>query len=133
MVKTKYLPAVGRRKRAVARVRLIKGHEPFMVNGIPAERYFPGQVNQQLLTEPLRLADLIGRYSLTVRVIGSGQTSQLKAVVHALARAIVKLDKEKFKSRLKTAGLLRRDPRKKQRRMVGTGGKSRRRKQSPKR
>ena len=133
MAKNSYLPAIGRRKRAVARVRLIKGKEPFIVNNIPAEQYFPGLVDQQLLTEPLRLADLLERYTATVRVCGSGRTSQLKAVIHALARTIVKLDSEKFKPRLKAAGLLRRDPRKRQRRMIGTGGKSRRRKQSPKR
>src|SRR3989339_592378 len=128
-----YIPAIGRRKRAVARVRLIKGKEPMMINNLPAAAYFPGLVNQKLLQEPLRLSELLEKYTATVRVVGSGMTSQLLAVLHGLARAIVKLNSEKYNPRLKAAGFLRRDPRKRQRRQVGTGGKSRRQKQSPKR
>ncbi len=133
MAKSNYTPAIGRRKRAIARIRLIKGTEPMLVNGIPAERYFPGLVNQKLLQEPLRLSDLLEKYTATIRVVGSGRMSQLQAVLHGLARAIVKLNTEKHKPALKAAGFLRRDPRKRQRRQVGTGGKSRRQKQSPKR
>ncbi|MBU2051615.1 MAG: 30S ribosomal protein S9 [Patescibacteria group bacterium] len=133
MAKINYTPAIGRRKRAVARVRLLKGKEPIVVNNVPAATYFPGLINQKLLQEPLRLCELEGKYTVTVRVVGSGPTSQLLAVIHAIARAIVKLNSEKYKPRLKAAGFLRRDPRKRQRRMVGTGGKSRRQKQSPKR
>ncbi len=133
MAKSNYTPAIGRRKRAIARIRLIKGTEPMLVNGIPAERYFPGLVNQKLLQEPLRLSDLLEKYTATIRVVGSGRMSQLQAVLHGLARAIVKLNAEKHKPALKAAGFLRRDPRKRQRRQVGTGGKSRRQKQSPKR
>lgn len=133
MAKSNYLPAVGRRKRAVARIRLFRGREPMMINNIPASTYFPGAVNQKLLQEPLRLAELSEKYTATIRVVGSGRMSQLQAVLHGLARAIVKLNAQKYKPRLKTAGFLRRDPRKRQRRMVGTGGKSRRQKQSPKR
>ena len=133
MAKSNYIPAIGRRKRAVARVRLIRGREPMMVNNIPASVYFPGLVNQKLLEEPLRLSDLLEKYTATIRVVGSGRMSQLQAVLHGLARAIVKLNAEKYKPQLKAAGFLRRDPRKRQRRMVGTGGKSRRQKQSPKR
>lgn len=132
MPKINYTPAIGRRKRAVARVRLIRGKEPMTVNGLAAAAYFPGPVNQKLLEEPLRLVDLSEKYTATIKVAGSGRISQLLAAAHGLARAIVKLD-EKTKPRLKAAGLLRRDPRKRQRRMVGTGGKSRRQKQSPKR
>lgn len=132
MAKINYVPAIGRRKKAIARVRVFRGKEPLMINGIAASTYFPGLVSQKLLEEPLRLAELLDKYTATVKVVGSGQASQLQAVIHGLARAIIKLD-NKFKPKLKAAGLLRRDPRKKQRRMVGTGGKSRRRKQSPKR
>ena len=133
MAKINYTPAIGRRKRAVARVRLLKGKEVITVNGLPAATYFPGLVNQKLLLEPLRLTELNDKYTATIKVVGSGGVSQLLAVVHALARAIVKLNSEKYKPGLKAAGFLTRDPRKRQRRMVGTGGKSRRRKQSPKR
>ncbi len=133
MAKSNYTPAIGRRKRAVARIRLLRGREPMTVNGIAASVYFPGLVNQKLLQEPLRLSELLEKYTATVRVVGSGITSQLLAVIHGLARAIVKLNSEKYKPRLKAAGFLRRDPRKRQRRQAGTGGKSRRQKQSPKR
>lgn len=131
--KVNYLQAVGRRKRAVARVRLIKGREPITVNGRPAAGYFTGKAMEQRLLEPLRLAGLETTYTATVKVTGSGIASQLEAVVHGLARAVVRLDDGQFKPPLKSAGLLRRDSRKKQRRMVGTGGKARRKKQSPKR
>ena len=104
-----------------------------MVNDMPAAKYFPGLLNQKLLAEPLRLVELSDKYTATIRVVGSGLKSQLLAVLHGLARTIVKLDSEKYKPKLKAAGWLRRDPRKRQRRMVGTGGKSRRQKQSPKR
>jgi small subunit ribosomal protein S9 len=132
MVKSNYIPAVGRRKQAVARIRLIKNKAPLVINGWPAGQYFPGVISQKLLLEPLVLTGLTDKYTATVKVVGSGRSSQLKAVIHGLARAIVKLD-ARFKPTLKAAGLLTRDSRKKQRRMVGTGGKARRRKQSPKR
>ena len=133
MPKNSYLPAIGRRKRAVARFRLIKGKEPMTVNGLTAERYFPLAVSQKLLFEPLVLTDLTEKYTATIKVLGSGRISQLLAIRHGLARAIVKLDSDKFKTILKSAGLLTRDSRKRQRRHVGTGGKARRQKQSPKR
>jgi len=132
MVKSNYISAVGRRKRAVARVRLMKSKEPILINGIAAISYFPGEVNQEILQEPLVLAGLADKYSATIKVNGSGQTSQLLAAVHGLARTIVKLE-ETLKPKLKAGGLLTRDSRKRQRRQVGTGGKSRRKKQSPKR
>lgn len=132
MKKIKYVAAVGRRKTAIARVRLIKGKEPILINGQESNRYFPGSLYQKLLLHPLELAGLKDKYSFSVRVVGSGCYSQLLAVVHGLSRALVILD-ETHKPQLKKAGYLRRDPRKRQRRMVGTGGKSRRQKQSPKR
>jgi len=81
----------------------------------------------------LVLTDLAEKYTATIKVLGSGRISQLLAIRHGLARAIVKLDSDKFKTILKSAGLLTRDSRKRQRRHIGTGGKARRRKQSPKR
>lgn len=132
MVKNNFFAAIGRRKQAVARVRLVKAKEPILINNLPQDKYFPGEVYQKMLEGPLKLTDLLGKYTATVRVVGSGRASQILAVIHGLSRAIVKLD-EKLKPALKSAGYLRRDPRKRQRRMIGTGGKARRRKQSPKR
>ncbi|KKT67149.1 MAG: 30S ribosomal protein S9 [Candidatus Woesebacteria bacterium GW2011_GWA2_44_33] len=125
--------AVGRRKSASARVRLFKGKGENLVNDLAAEKYFPGPVNKILLDRPFILTETLGRYYFTVKVIGSGKNGQLKALIHGVARALSLADREKFRSPLKKAGLLTRDPRERERRMVGTGGKARRAKQSPKR
>jgi small subunit ribosomal protein S9 len=129
----KTIATVGRRKSAIARVRLVRGHEEIVVNGKPASVYFPGDVWQKLLKNPLKLTDLIDKYTATVKVVGSGKYSQLLAVIHGLARALVELDAVKYKPLMRSAGLLTRDSRTRQRRNVGTGGKARRKKQSPKR
>ena len=125
--------AVGRRKSASARVRLFKGKGENLVNDLAAEKYFPGPVNKILLDRPFILTETLGRYYFTVKVIGSGKNGQLKALIHGVARTLSLAGREKFRSPLKKAGLLTRDPRERERRMVGTGGKARRAKQSPKR
>jgi len=132
--KKNYIHAVGRRKRARARVRLYphkKGE--IVVNGRPINEYFPGQIAEKFYLEPLRICNVLGKYQLTVKVEGSGKKSQLKAVIHGISRCLNKLDKDKFRPILKKRGFLTRDPRKKERRKVGTGGKARRKRQSPKR
>ena len=131
--KQNYFYAAGRRKLASARIRLFKGKGENLVNDLPAEKYFPGSVNKIVLDKPFVLTETLGKYYSTARVVGSGKNGQLKAVVHGVARALSLADREKFRSQLKKAGLLTRDPRKRERRMVGTGGKARRAKQSPKR
>jgi len=133
MAKPKYIVAVGRRKRAVARIRLFKTKGETLVNQMPIEKYFPGKVAKTLYLEPFRSCNLLDKYYATVKVSGSGQKGQLDAVIHGLARALIKVNEEKFKPILRKKGLLTRDPRKKERRKVGTGGKARRQKQSPKR
>jgi small subunit ribosomal protein S9 len=130
----KYLVAIGRRKTATARVRLYphkKGE--IEVNGKPIQEYFPGKVKESLYLSPLRTCNVIGKYLITVKVQGSGKVGQVIAVIHALARVLVKLDEKKFRPVLKKRGFLTRDPRMKERRKAGTGGKARRQKQSPKR
>lgn len=131
--KNKYTYAVGRRKSSSARVRLHKGDKESTVNDIVIGKYFPGEVNRVAWQKPFNLTSTLGKYYITAKVVGGGKTGQLEAVIHGAARALAKLDKDKFRSPLKTAGLLTRDARKKQRRMVGTGGKARKQKQSPKR
>jgi len=131
--KAKYIPAVGRRRTAVARIRLFSKKGDLMVNDQPIGQYFPGQVNQVKYEEPFKVTQVLGKFSATAKVVGGGKQSQLGAVVHGLARALNKLDKDKYRPTLKAAGLLTRDPRMKERRKVGTGGKARRQKQSPKR
>ncbi len=136
---TQYIYALGRRKEARARVRLytqkkVPGFEyDFVVNGLRVAEYFPGLSNKAKYLKPLVITDTLGKVAISVRVEGSGKSGQLGAVIHGLARALDKYDREAYHQLLKKAGLLRRDPRKKERRKVGTGGKARRQKQSPKR
>lgn len=141
-----YYEAVGRRKVASARVRLYvvkdasvtiggtavaKGD--MIVNGKPAEKYFPGEVQKKMFQEPFRTTNTVGRFAVSVKVAGGGPSGQLGAVVHGISRALEKVDKEKFRPILKKRGFMTRDPRAKQRRKAGFAGKSRARKQSPKR
>lgn len=140
-IKTKkdYTYAVGRRKTATARVRLYASptvkdtKSQLMVNGVPAEEYFPGDTSKALYRMPFTLTKTLQSHSASAKVAGSGKSSQLDAVVHGISRALSSLDKEAYRPTLKSAGLLTRDPRAKERRKAGTGGKARRQKQSPKR
>ena len=85
------------------------------------------------LAKPFKLTDTEGNYFFTAKVAGGGKEGQIEAIIHGIARALVKLNAEKFRVILKKNNLLTRDPRVRLRRMVGTGGKARRKKQSPKR
>ncbi len=131
--KPNYTYAVGRRRSASARIRLFKGKGESLVNDQVISEYFPGKINKVKWEEPFKLADVVGKYYVTVKVVGGGKNGQLDAVVHGVARAFNKLDREKYRPALKKAGLLTRDARVRERRKVGTGGKARRKKQSPKR
>lgn len=128
----KYFAAVGRRKEAVARVRLLPGAGEVTVNGKTISEYFPGIVAQKAYLRPFELADGLSKYSVSIKVEGGGRSSQLGAVVHGLARALSLADQEK-RVVLKRAGLLTRDPRAKERRKYGLAHKARAKKQSPKR
>lgn len=139
-----YIFAVGRRKGSVARVRLytdlknveLDGPEAvkggLFVNNKKIEEYFTDKIASSHYLEPLKSTNSEGKYVFTIRVVGGGQTGQLGAVVHGMARALAEID-EKNRGILKKKGLLTRDARVRQRRNVGMGGKSRRAKQSPKR
>src|SRR3989344_3487116 len=140
-----YIHAVGRRKEAVARVRLyseiktgvvwgensIKKGEIY-VNGKPIENYFPLAVQQIVYKEPLKITNALHRYAITIKVVGGGNSGQLDAVVHGISRALEKADLS-YRPILKKREFLTRDARVRQRRKGGMGGKSRRKKQSPKR
>ncbi|HZE86699.1 MAG TPA: 30S ribosomal protein S9 [Methylomirabilota bacterium] len=145
--KKEYIFAAGRRKEAVARVRLYKtvkdgmmwGQTPIVkgeifVNEKPIAQYFGGDVSKALYTEPLRVTNAHQQnFTFTIRVEGGGPAGQLQAVIAGISKALNELDREKFRPILKKKGLLTRDARVRQRRKVGMGGKSRRKKQSPKR
>src|SRR3989344_4374320 len=131
--KLDYTYAVGRRRTASARVRVFRGKGDTTVNGKPIEKYFPGDLNKQIWTKPLRVVDALDKYYASVKVVGGGARGQLEAVTHGISRALAKLNKDEFRPPLKKAGLLTRDPRTRERRKGGMGGKARRVKQSPKR
>src|SRR3989344_2955377 len=133
MTSSKYIQAVGRRKTAIARVRLYLKPGEITVNGKPIGDYFPGEANKLLYLEPLRTANVIDRVAATIKVKGGGLKGQGGAVGHGLGRALAKADKDKYRSALKKRGFLARDDRTRERSKVGMGGKARRRKQSPKR
>jgi small subunit ribosomal protein S9 len=140
-LKTKsYIFAVGRRKTAVARVRLFKGKAvpagkqgDILVNDKPISKYFPSEVAKTEYLKPFVITDTLGKYYATIKVEGSGKNGQLEAVVHGLARALDKENPQLYHSSLKKAGLLTRDSRAKERRKPGQMGKARKKKQSPKR
>jgi len=127
-----YFYALGRRKRSVARVRLYKGKGEILVNDIPVKDYFRG-IPEVYYTKPFILTKTGGKYYASVKVEGGGKRGQVGAMVHGLSRALIKEDAEKYKKVLKSAGLLTRDPREKERRKYGLAHAARKRKQSPKR
>jgi len=127
-----YIYTIGRRKSATARVRLYKGKKENLVNEKVIGKYFPGLVSAALWQKPFRLTKTLGKYFVTARVAGGGKDGQLEAVMHGISRALSTLGQENRTS-LKKEGLLTRDSRERERRMVGTGGRARKQKQSPKR
>ena len=132
-VKKNYIFAVGRRKTAVARVKLFRGKGETIVNGKKISEYFPGEIAKNFYLNPFEVTETLGKYYATIKVEGSGQKSQLAAVFHALARALDKDNKETFHSLLKKEKLLTRDGRQRERRKIGQMGRARKKKQSPKR
>jgi small subunit ribosomal protein S9 len=131
--KGEFVAAVGRRKTATARVRIYQEAGDFVVNNKVVGEYFASVPHAPTLyTQPFTVTDTQGKYAVTVKVEGSGLNAQLDAVVHGIARALVKLNPD-LRPLLKTFSLLSRDDRMKETRKIGTGGKARRAKQSPKR
>ena len=108
----------GRRKNAVARVRLVSGSGKILVNERPVELYFPRQTLQATLREPMRVANVEGRYDVVATVTGGGVAGQAGAVRHGIARALARVD-EMFRPVLHKAGFLTRDPRMKERKKYG--------------
>jgi small subunit ribosomal protein S9 len=119
VTETAYHYGTGRRKAAVARVRLYPGSGEITVNGKPAPDYFGGrQVHQTTLSEPLRLTGTLDRFNISVRVAGGGVSGQAGAIRHGIARALTRFDEE-LRTTLKRAKLLTRDARVKERKKVG--------------
>ena len=117
--KGQFFYGVGRRKSAVARVRLYPGSGTITVNGKPATQYFGGRlVYQQALLEPLRLTGTAERFDVVATVVGGGVSGQAGAVRHGISRALLRFDDE-LRPALKGARLLTRDARVKERKKVG--------------
>jgi small subunit ribosomal protein S9 len=131
--KIDYTYAVGRRKESSARIRLFRGKGENTVNKITADKYFPGEVAAKTLAKPFGACEASDKYYYSARITGGGKEGQLSALILAIARALVKVAPEKNRPILRKLNLLTRDSRIRQRRMVGMGGKSRRKRQSPKR
>ena len=127
-----YTYAIGRRKAAIATVKLFSGKGETMVNKIAIEKYFPSKTSKIAYDRPFLITDTTGKYYFQAKLTGGGKGGQVEALSLALCRALVKIDAN-FKPIIKSTGLLTVDSRVRERRMVGTGGKSRRQKQSPKR
>ncbi len=130
---TTFFQATGRRKEAVARVRVFKGEGQMTVNGKPIGEYFRGPIAQKTYLKPFETTQTLGKLTATIKVLGGGYNSQLGATLHGLARALVLVDKEQYRPLVKKAGLLTRDPRAKERKKYGLAHAARAKKQSPKR
>lgn len=111
----------GRRKRAVASVRLRKGSGGFKINGREIKDYFPLEEHRQIVLSPLALLELNGNYDIVVRAKGGGPQGQMIATRLGIARALLAED-ETRKGALKAAGYLTRDPRKRERKKYGLAG-----------
>jgi len=118
---TEIARATGKRKTAVARVRLARGSGQFAINGRPIENYFPRGADQLLIRVPLELTESLTRYDITATIHGGGSSGQAGALRHGIARALEKLDPTQ-RLVLKRAGLLTRDPRRKERKKYGQKG-----------
>jgi small subunit ribosomal protein S9 len=114
----KYYEGIGRRKEATARVRIYAGQGAYLVNERPVNEYFYRTVWLLHVREPLRATQNENRFTVSARVIGGGLTGQAAAVSLGLARALIVAD-ENFKKALRSAGLLTRDAREKERKKPG--------------
>ena len=112
------IQTVGRRKEAIVRVRLVPGTGKFTLNGRELENYFPSKVHQQLVREPLVLAERNESFDVFANLRGGGTTGQAGALRLAIARALVELDGE-HRPTLKKAGFLTRDARATERKKYG--------------
>jgi small subunit ribosomal protein S9 len=111
--------AVGRRKQAIARVRIKPGAGVITVNGREFEEYFPNKLHQQLINDPFKVLDLIGSYDVIAKITGGGPSGQAGAMRLAIARSLNEIDRENNRPALKKAGFLTRDARVIERKKAG--------------
>jgi small subunit ribosomal protein S9 len=113
-----YVWGTGRRKCAIARVRLFPGDGKIIVNDKPYQEVFPRLLHRQLIEAPGRVTETMGRYDTIIKIRGGGLSGQATAIQHGIARALVKQN-ELFRSLLRQEGLLTRDSRVKERKKYG--------------
>ena len=118
MDKRTYHHGTGRRKTAVAQVRLLPGEGAIIVNGVPYEERFPRIAYRETIVKPLLVTESLGKYNAVVKVAGGGISGQSGAISHGIARALVRTD-ESLKPVLHQNGLLTRDSRVKERKKPG--------------
>ena len=111
--------ATGRRKEAIARVRIVPGAGKFSINGRTLEDYFPNKLHQQTVNEPFVTAGVVGSYDVIATIVGGGFTGQAGALRLGIARSLNAVDAEASRPALKKAGLLTRDARVKERKKAG--------------
>ena len=110
--------AVGRRKKSIARVRLVPGEGKIIINNRDIENYFGLETLKMTVRQPLNLTETASRFDVLVNVYGGGTTGQAGAIRHGISRALCKADPE-LRAALKKAGFLTRDPRMKERKKYG--------------
>jgi small subunit ribosomal protein S9 len=113
--------ATGRRKTAVARVWLRPGSGKFTINDRDDENYFERATGRMVIRQPLEETELLGKYDVLATVRGGGSSAQAGAIRHGITRALIKIDGS-LRIKLKTAGYVTRDPRKKERKKYGQRG-----------
>ena len=111
--------AVGRRKEAIARVRIVPGTGKAVVNGRELAEYFPNKLHQQLINDPFTVLNLAGGYDVIARISGGGPSGQAGALRLGIARSLNQVDEENNRATLKKAGFLSRDARVKERKKAG--------------
>ncbi len=111
----------GRRKTAAARVFLRPGAGAVQVNGRTLDHYFPNEVLKMVIKQPLQLTETVEKFDILVTVEGGGSAGQAGAIRHGISRALLEFNGE-LRDRLKSAGFLTRDPRKKERKKYGQKG-----------
>jgi small subunit ribosomal protein S9 len=110
---------LGRRKQAIARVRMVPGTGAIKVNGRELADYFPNKLHQQLITDPFTVLELKNQYDVIARINGGGIAGQAGALRLGIARALNEIDRDNNRPALKKAGFLKRDPRVIERKKAG--------------
>jgi len=118
MKKQGYFPGTGKRKTAIAQVRLSPGNGAIIINGVPYEELFPRLEHRRAILQPLLVTENVDKYNVVVKVNGGGISGQSGAISHGIARALLRAD-ENLKPALRQNGLLTRDSRVKERKKPG--------------